>query len=289
MGAGPQPHMAAIRAADALVEQRWVRQLVVGGLGPAAVVVVGAAAVGEADLQPQVMAPAVLGVAGVAGAAADGQVEVEPGRVDEQVVDQDGVGVGAGHQQIYQHDPGHHVYGPSGPDRHPRLGRWPQGRQWLKEAHGPAWSGQIRTARDAPLGRRPGAHLPGVRRLTTCPPVVNSGPRVVSARNAARSVAASRRLASRRPAEVLIAASPRQAQRLRLSGGTPMATRRLAKKSTSRSSRSTVRWRSPTTSVMVARQVRSHPGCGWVLEPDPHDKGADAGSREVLSVHTRRW
>ena len=67
-GKPPQPHMAAIRAADALVQQRRVRDLVAGGAGPAAGAVVGAAAVGKADLKAKIITPPVPGVAGVAGA-----------------------------------------------------------------------------------------------------------------------------------------------------------------------------------------------------------------------------
>jgi hypothetical protein len=79
--------MAAIGTTDALVQPRRVRQPVAGGAGPATRVIVGAAAVGEADLQPKIITPAVPGAAGVAGAAADGQVEVEPGGIHQQVVD----------------------------------------------------------------------------------------------------------------------------------------------------------------------------------------------------------
>jgi hypothetical protein len=49
--------VATIIANGALVQQRWVRRLVAGGVGPAARVVVGRAAVGEADLKVEVVLP----------------------------------------------------------------------------------------------------------------------------------------------------------------------------------------------------------------------------------------
>jgi hypothetical protein len=61
-------------------------------------------------------------VAGLAGATPDGQLEVEPGGVHEQAVDQDGMGVGAGQKQLDWHDPGHHVGGRLEPGRPTVLG-----------------------------------------------------------------------------------------------------------------------------------------------------------------------
>jgi hypothetical protein len=62
--------------------------MVVVGVGPGAGAVVGAAAIGEADLQAELVLPQVPAVAArLAGVAPDGQVEVEPGRVHEQPVD----------------------------------------------------------------------------------------------------------------------------------------------------------------------------------------------------------
>jgi hypothetical protein len=92
--------MPTIGTNGALVQQRRLRDLVAGEARPARGVIVGAAAVGEPDLQPKLVPFAWVRavVAGPAGVAADGQVEVEPGGVDEQPVDQDRVGVGAGHQ-----------------------------------------------------------------------------------------------------------------------------------------------------------------------------------------------